>query len=326
MTRAAVTVVIPTHNRAGLMKVTLGSVLAQRDVDLEVIVVDDGSSDATPDALDAVADPRLRWHRNEQATGVANARNAGLAMVDTPWVAFIDDDDLWAPDKLARQLASLEMQPDARWSIVSSVVVDNELRILGHEDAPEASSLVEQVLKQNCVPAGGSGVLVSTDLVCDLGGFDQQFSNLADWDLWTRLALAAPATSVRHPLVAYRVHSQGMAHGVRRTEEEFAVLTAKYADERSRRRISLDRGTWHRYLGQLHLRNGDQRAAAHSYFQAARAGHPTRYGVVALCLLVPGLWTWADRRRLLRVPRAWHTEANAWLDEIRAHQSSELTP
>lgn len=322
VTRAAVTVVIPTHNRVHLMPASLRSVLAQRDVDLEVVVVDDGSSDATPVALEAMRDDRLRWHRNEHATGVSRARNTGVAMVETPWVAFIDDDDLWAPDKLARQLASLRLYPGARWSMVGSVAVDEELQILRHEEAPDSATLVQQVLKKNCVPAGGSGVLVSTDLVREVGGFREQFSNLADWDLWIRLALAAPATSVQHPLVAYRVHAGGMAHGVDRHEKEFAAIVAAYADERSRRGVSIDRGTWHRYVGQLHLRNGDQRAAAHSYFRAARTGQPTRYGVAALCLVVPSLRTWAHRRGRLRVPREWFEEAETWLDEIRTDQSS----
>ena len=200
MTRAAVTVVIPTHNRVHLMPASLRSVLAQRDVDLEVVVVDDGSSDATPVALEAMRDDRLRWHRNEHATGVSRARNTGVAMVETPWVAFIDDDDLWAPDKLARQLASLRLYPGARWSMVGSVAVDEELQILRHEEAPDSATLVQQVLKKNCVPAGGSGVLVSTDLVREVGGFREQFSNLADWDLWIRLAarrLRPPRCSTR---------------------------------------------------------------------------------------------------------------------------------
>ena len=141
--------------------------------------------------------------------------------------------------------------------------------------------LADQVLKHNCVPAGGSGVLVSTDLVREVGGFDPQFANLADWDLWIRLALAAPATSVRRPLVAYRVHAAGMAHSVRRTQDELAVITAKYADERAARGISIDQATWYRYFARLHLRTGDQRAAAHSYFRAAQAGHWTRYSVAA---------------------------------------------
>src|SRR5947209_4160077 len=163
--RPAVTVVIPTHNRADLMPATLASVLAQRDVDLRVVVIDDGSSDTTRAVLKAIDDPRLRWRANGQASGVSNARNTGLAMVETPWVAFTDDDDLWAPGKLARQFESLRMYRHAKWSVVGSVVVDDSLRILRHEKPPSAINLADRVLENNCVPAGGSGVLVSTALV-----------------------------------------------------------------------------------------------------------------------------------------------------------------
>ena len=115
---AEITVVIPTHNRAQLMPKTLRSVLRQRGVELEVVVVDDGSSDATPEILQRIRDPRVRWLRHEEPQGVANARNLGFVAVDTPWVAFTDDDDLWAPDKLACQLAARRAAPWAQWSSV----------------------------------------------------------------------------------------------------------------------------------------------------------------------------------------------------------------
>jgi glycosyltransferase involved in cell wall biosynthesis len=263
-------------------------------------------------------DPRVRWHRHEESRGVSNARNAGLAMVETPWVAFTDDDDLWAPTKLARQLESLRIAPLARWSCVGSVIVDPSQRILRHEIPPTLPKLVEQVLKTNCIPGGGSGVLVSTELARDVGGFDPQFSILADWDLWIRLALAAPATAIRQPLVAYRVDATGMAHNVGRTEEELVVIGEKYAGDRARRGLAIDWGTWYRYLARLHLRMGDQRAASRDYFRAGRAGQWTRYGVGALCLVVPGLSAWADRRGRLRVPHRWAEQANTWLAELKA--------
>ena len=120
-------------------------------------------------------------------------------MAETPWVAFIDDDDLWAPDKLARQLASLRLHPNARWSMVGSVAVDEELQILRHEEAPESATLVQQVLKKNCVPVGGSGVLVSTDLVREVGGFREQYRT---WPIGTcgfvsRRRLRPPRCSTR---------------------------------------------------------------------------------------------------------------------------------
>ena len=142
-------------------------------------------------------------------------------------------------------------------------------------------------------------------------------SNLADWDMWIRLALAAPAVSVVHPAVAYRVHASGMAHGVARTKTELALIESKYENERTKRGLSINWGMWYRYLARLHLRAGDQRVAAHDYFRAACAGQWTRYGVGVLCLVVPGLTRWADRRSRLRVPPRWAAEADAWLDELR---------
>lgn len=313
----AVTVVMPTHNRARLMQDTLRSVLAQVDVDLRVVVVDDGSSDDTPAVLAAVSSLGVRSFRHDQARGVSNARNTGLAMVDTPWVAFVDDDDLWSPDKLVAQLSSLQEDHGAQWSCTGSVVTDSSLSILRHERPPRVTDLDSHALKNNCIPAGGSGVLAATELVRQVGGFDPAYSNLADWDLWIRLALASRVTSVARPLVAYRVQASGMAHGVQRTSDELDAIIEKYAAERTARGVSIDWGTWFRYFARLHLRQGDQRAAARDYFRAARHGRWTRVGVGALCFVVPGLTSWADRRSRWRLPRAWRDEAEEWLAPLR---------
>jgi len=291
--------------------------LRQREVDLQVVIVDDGSCDETPEVLRAVNDRRVRWHRHEQATGVSSARNTGLTMVNTPWVAFTDDDDLWAPSKLARQLESLRRVPEARWSCVGAVGVDASLRILHYETPPQASEVSAELLQNNCIPAGGSGVLASTTLAREIGGFDPQLSNLADWDMWIRLSLAAPVAAVPHPMVAYRVHAGGMAHGVSRTESELAMIEAKFANERAKRGVSIDWGAWYRYLARLCLRVGDQRAAARYYFRSGWAGQWTRCGVGMLCLMLPDVREWAKRRSRRSVPDAWAANAEIWLHELR---------
>ena len=97
-----VSVVVPTHNRSGLLAQTLHSVLWQRGVDLEVLVVDDGSADDTAEMVAGLADPRIRLLRHDHPQGVSAARNRGVAAASGRWLAFCDDDDLWAPDKLAR--------------------------------------------------------------------------------------------------------------------------------------------------------------------------------------------------------------------------------
>ncbi|HWC32537.1 MAG TPA: glycosyltransferase family 2 protein, partial [Actinomycetota bacterium] len=100
-----VTVVIPTRDRWSLLATAaLPAALVQEDVDLEVVVVDDGSRDETPERLAELTDPRLRVIRNLEPLGVAQARNAGIAAARGRWLAFLDDDDLWSPRKLRTQL------------------------------------------------------------------------------------------------------------------------------------------------------------------------------------------------------------------------------
>lgn len=102
--RPEVSVVIPTRDRWSLLATTLASVQAQQDVELEIVVVDDGSSTRMPVQGAPWNDPRLRTVRHASSRGVADARNAGIAAAGGDWVAFLDDDDLWAPGKLRDQI------------------------------------------------------------------------------------------------------------------------------------------------------------------------------------------------------------------------------
>src|SRR5881397_1285072 len=119
----AVTVVIPTRNRSDLLRQTLTSVLRQRDVDLRVIVVDDASTDDVAGVVAGWGDGRVRVLRNDAATGVSAARNRGLSETTTEWVGFCDDDDLWSPDKLGRQLAAAR-SPRRDWAYTGCVYVN----------------------------------------------------------------------------------------------------------------------------------------------------------------------------------------------------------
>src|SRR5213592_4830183 len=100
-----VSVVIPTHSRWDLLSTAaLPAALAQEAVVLEIVIVDDGSTDSTAERLAEITDTRVRVIRHERARGVAQARNAGIGAARGTWIALLDDDDLWAPDKLRTQL------------------------------------------------------------------------------------------------------------------------------------------------------------------------------------------------------------------------------
>src|SRR4051812_37930708 len=104
MTRPTVSVVIPTRDRWPILGRALASALGQEAVAVEVVLVDDGSREPAPAWVTGIADSRVRLLRHEASRGVARARNRGLEEATGRWVAFLDDDDLWAPDKLAVQV------------------------------------------------------------------------------------------------------------------------------------------------------------------------------------------------------------------------------
>ena len=151
-------VVVPSHNRARLLKRTLRSILAQQLVDLEVIVVDDGSIDDTA-AVAAAAGRRVIVRRNARPAGVSAARNQGIAAARGDWIAFCDDDDLWAPDKLARQLDAAD-RARLDWAYTGDVNVDDGLRVLSGGPPPDPTEVMALLPRYNPISSGGSNVVV----------------------------------------------------------------------------------------------------------------------------------------------------------------------
>jgi hypothetical protein len=144
-------------------------------------------------------------------------------------VAFLDDDDLWAPDKLAAQLRAL-VRGSAGFAYADALYVDEHLRFLKFMPAPAAPGLAGALVGHNVIPAGGSNVIASRELLDDIGGFDEQFAHVADWDLWIRLARAAPAARCARTLVGYVEHPGGLH--VRQAGDlwaDFGRLRAKLA-------------------------------------------------------------------------------------------------
>jgi glycosyltransferase involved in cell wall biosynthesis len=314
----SVSVVIPTHNRRVLLERTLTCVLAQQDCELEVLVVDDGSSDDTASFLDAHRDPRVSPIYVQTAGGVARARNLGLEQARHPWVAFLDDDDLWGPRRLGNQLNALHGS-HAGWACSDAVLVDDRLTPLGVQQVPEGSDLSRDIFRTNLVPGGGSGVLAATELVREVGGFDPSCNPVEDWDLWIRLARAAPFVGVRRADVGYFLHSGSMSTNIARmTRGRDAVLT-KYRAELAEQNLSYDYLWWEKYVLSLHLAAGNRRGAARSKTRLARRSSGLRHvlGIVPV-LLAPKAVERRQRRRQLRdYDSALRDEAELWLAPLR---------
>lgn len=314
---AAVTVVVPTRDRRELLLRTLRTVLWQIDVVPEVVVVDDGSRDPALDAVRTLGDDRIRVVRQDRSLGVARARSSGIEAVTTPWVAFVDDDDVWAPDKLRAQLAALTHTGGAGWSCVGAVHVDARGTIVGGQVPPARPDVAGAVLRANVVPGGGSGLLARTDLVRDVGAFDPTLSNLADWDLATRLALRSPCAPVPRPLVGYLVAPTGMAHDIARGRRELRYITKKYADERRARGISVDWPRWLAYFALLADDAGQRWASTRLHAElVVRHRRALSLGSLALNAMPRAVLRARLRSSVRRLPAGWMSEAQLWLDEV----------
>jgi glycosyltransferase involved in cell wall biosynthesis len=308
-----ITAVIPTHNRADLLATTLRTVLWQQDVSVEVIVVDDGSRDPAETAatVGAFHDPRVRLVRHETPQGVCTARNHGADEARGPWLAFTDDDDLWAPDKLSSQLAAARTAGRA-WSYGGAVHVSADLRLLTAKPAPAPEQLLAALPGWSQVPGGSSNVIVEAAAFEAAGCWDETLVNLADWDLWARLAQQGPPACVDRPLVGYRIH-QGNASG----DVDLILREARVLDERYGG--VLEYGELHHYLGWVHLRSGRTRPALRQFARAAARGQVRDVGRVLVDL--------ARRRLARRLPSlqpkpdqlqsALLAEAEDWIRTLR---------
>jgi glycosyltransferase involved in cell wall biosynthesis len=258
-------VVIPTRDRWQLLSTrALPSALCQEDVSLEILVVDDGSRDETAAGLEALRDPRVRVFRHERPRGVSAARNTAIAHARGRWLAFLDDDDVWAPWKLARQLQAAE-RDRAAWVYAAVIVVDEGGRPLYALRLPSATAVGAELHGGNVVPGGPSNVVAQTDLVRALGGFDESLSQGEDWDLWLLLAEAGAPAVCEDVLVATLSHGERSIYRYRPDAmREIERMLSKHRPVTRADRLGA--AQW--LAGQYH-RGGRRFAAAATYLRAA---------------------------------------------------------
>lgn len=283
-----VSVVIPTRNRWHLLADGLRSVLAQERVEIEVLIVDDASSDETSRELAAIADGRLRVFRHDRQRGVAPARNQGVREASGEWLAFLDDDDVWAPRKLRTQLDAAARN-GADFVYGAAVHVDEHRRAIKIDEPPPASQVRERLLRHNAIPAGCSNVLARTELVRAVGGFDERLFHLADWDLWLRLVEAGRPAASGEVLVAYVKHAENML-----TDPDHDVLAElRYLAEKHRslsdsHGVAFDSVGVSRWIALNHRRAGRRRDAARAYMRGALEYRNAGNAIRAVGVLVGG--------------------------------------
>ena len=310
-----VSVVVPSHNRARLLRRTLQSILAQQIGDLEVVVVDDGSADDTR-AVALAADPRVVVVRNQEPAGVSVARNRGIAAASGEWIAFCDDDDVWSPDKLTRQLRAAQ-EVGADWAYAGDVNVDERLRILSGGPPPDPQTVLATLPRWNPLASGGSNVVVRSNVLSAVGGFDPTLRRTEDWDLWIRIARTGPPACAREPLVAYRFHAGNIVADPAEMVEEARRLAARYD-------IPVDLTAMERRAAWAALRGGRRALAARRYVRAIAAGDLRSLGRLAVALVHPAIGT-DDLFGLVKSDPEWIAQAERWLRPFNTVSAREPT-
>jgi GT2 family glycosyltransferase len=193
-----VSVVIPTYNRAHLIGRALGSVAAQTRPAEEIIVVDDGSTDGTAEAVAKMA-AGVRVLRQEHA-GVSAARNRGIAAARGEWIAFLDSDDVWLPRKLERQVDFVGAHPGAEACQTDEIWMRNGVRVNPGRRHHKPSGDIFLASLDLCL-VSPSAAMLRRETLARVGGFDAGLAACEDYDLWLRLSVDTPVHLVAEPLV-----------------------------------------------------------------------------------------------------------------------------
>ncbi len=320
MASPLVSVVLPTRNRRALLERAVRSVLGQEQVTVEVVVVDDASDDDSTAWLEG-CDERVVPVRNPERLGVAATRNVGLERATAPWIAFLDDDDVWSPQKLAAQLAAAA-ELDAQWVLAGAVVLDGELRVRAAQRIVPRERFLRLLLGHNVVPGGASGVLARTDLVRRVGGFDTRLRIMADWDLWIRLALESLPAGSDRPLVGYVLHGSNMTSDPVGFRDELALVSEKYAAQQAEHGVRPNDDAWSEWLSEVQRRSGLRLAPAREQLRlAVRTRRPRSVARAAAMALGPGWVERRDRWRIDRIAPEWIAEAEGWLTPLQAREA-----
>src|SRR5262245_10505045 len=224
-----VSVIIPTHNRAHFLRGAIFSVLNQTFQDFEIIVVDDASNDTTSQVVGSFDDKRLRFIRHETNKGGSAARNTGILASKCDYIAFLDDDDEWLPEKLAKQMDILLTSPPEVGCVYTGFVgVDRTNgKVIGQHIPTKRGNLFNDLLLSNCI-GGTSSVLLKKTSLQKVGLFDESLPRHQDFDLWIRIANHFLFEYVPEPLFKYYFHDHRISTNLDAIDRGIEKITKKH--------------------------------------------------------------------------------------------------
>ena len=251
-----VSVIIPTYNRAAYLQKALQSVKEQTYQPLEIIVIDDGSTDDTRIMLEG-CEVQLRYIYQENK-GISGARNTGIRNANGEYVAFLDSDDYWVPEKTAQQVALFKQHPEYGLvaSRCASIRLDGSYR---ERNRPGRSGwILEDLFKANFIRT--SAAMVKKECFENIGLFDEELKECEEYDLWLRIAAQYPMGFIDKSLAVYVDNPEGMStDSLTGRLYRLKVLEKQYLQNKIPANLYAQRiaNTCH-YIGRHYIKRGEK--------------------------------------------------------------------
>jgi len=214
----SISVIIPAYNAEKTIKETIQSVLNQTWQDFELLIINDGSQDATLEVIKSIQDPRIKIFSYPNA-GSSASRNRGIAIAKGEYISFIDADDLWTADKLEAQYKALQENSQAAVAYSWTDHIDESGQFL--RSGPQQSftgDVYARLLLEDFI-GNGSNPLIRAQAFAEVGDFDESLAHSEDWDLWLRLAARYHFVAVPSPQILYRMRVSSKSFNIKEMEE-----------------------------------------------------------------------------------------------------------
>ena len=321
--RPVVSVVVPTKNRASrFLPEAIESVLHQTYPHWELIVVDDRSTDQTAEVIRGYLqrEPRVRYVLGP-GRGPGASRNAGAAVARGTYLAFLDDDDLWLPEKLEQQVQAIDGDATVGLLYTKALVLDRRGQPCGEKPVGAPAVTFLDLVERNSIPT--SSVLLRRDVFEMAGVFDEQLGRCQDYHLWLRVSRLAPVRYLDRPLIRYRWHAENRSH--RPVVERLELTLAIFEDiiqlplTRTERRLVAQRLAHLHYLLARVLIFHGHRSTARVHLYRSWSAEPlqdvlaTVHGVALWC------FTWINPRTTGWLRKRWQTHEPQLFRTTKAH-------
>ncbi|MER3445447.1 MAG: glycosyl transferase [Candidatus Dadabacteria bacterium] len=265
-----VSVIIPTYNRAEFLCSAITSVLNQTFQDFEIIVVDDASNDGTYEVVSSFNGNGIKYIRHKINRGGAAARNTGIRASTGEYIAFLDDDDEWMPEKLQMQVDLLQISPPEVGAVYTGYLIIDRVKgeIVDRKTATKRRDLSNELILSNYLGAAGSSILLRRGCFEKVGLFDKGLSSSQDYDMWIRIPREFHFDCVEKSLIKYHFHKNRISNNLIALINGREMLLKKYSQffESHRKSYSL----YHLGLGVLYCYTGNIKRGRELLVQAIR--------------------------------------------------------